>query len=213
MAKQAGRAGGRTGGQADGRATGRGGGKAPAEARGRVRSLAQALQPVMRPLLKDRPLAEAQLLLDWPEVVGPHFAGLCRPLKVRFQRRGETRDGVLELACSGPAALELQHAAPQLLQRVNAFLGYPAVARLALKQVLSEPPPGTQPGALPTGASPTGALPTGAPRAGAPAKAARPPPARDAVADGGDRLERALDELRAALEAKARRAGGPPPRK
>lgn len=156
--------------------------RAKSPPRGGVRSLAQALQPVIRPLLKDRPLAEAQLLLDWPEIVGPHFAGLCRPLKVRFARRGERRDGVLELACSGPAALELQHAAPQLLQRVNGFLGYPAVARLALKQVLSEPP--TTPAATPASA---------------------PRHARPTAAAGGDALERALSELKAAVDAKARR--------
>lgn len=168
------------------RSVGTGGGEA---LRGRVRSLGHALQPVMRPLLRGRPLAEAQLLLDWPEVVGARFAALCRPLKVRFQHRGERRGGVLELACSGPAALELQHASPQIIQRVNAFLGYPAVARLALKQVLSEPAP---------------LAPVEAPQ-GVPA----PAPGRGAGApeeESESRLERALAGLGEAVAARRRRA-------
>ncbi len=157
--------------------------------RGRVRTLAQALQPVVRPLLKDRPLAEAQLLLDWPEIVGEHFAALCRPLKVRFARRGERRDGVLELACSGPAALELQHASPQLIQRVNAFLGYPAIARLGLKQVLSGP-----------------AAQLGPRRPAAPA-AAPATPAPAGASSGDERLDRALAGLGAAVASRRRPAG------
>src|SRR5690606_27153842 len=109
---------------------------APADRRQQgLRPLGDSLARVVRPLVKDRPLAETQLLLDWPSIVGEELAALARPLKVRFDRPAERLGGVLELACDGGAALELQHRAPQLIERVNAWLGYPAIARLRLRQV------------------------------------------------------------------------------
>lgn len=100
-----------------------------------LRPLGESLGRVVKPLVKDRPLAETQLLLDWPTIVGEELAALARPLKVRFDRPAERLGGVLELACDGGAALELQHRAPQLIERVNAWLGYAAIARLRLRQI------------------------------------------------------------------------------
>jgi len=97
--------------------------------RGRgARPLGQLLAPLIRPLAKKRPAAEAALLADWPAVVGEELA------RLRFDRPSERRDGVLELACDSAAAVEVQHLAPQFIGRVNAYFGYPAVARLRLRQ-------------------------------------------------------------------------------
>ena len=40
----------------------------------------------------------------------------------------------LVLRCEGPAAIEIQHLAPQILERVNRFFGFQAVGRLAIRQ-------------------------------------------------------------------------------
>lgn len=101
---------------------------------GGARPLGQLLAPLIRPLAKKRPAAEAALLADWPAVVGEELAKLAWPIRLRFDRPSERRDGVLELACEGPAAIEVQHLAPQFIGRVNAYLGYPAVSRLRLRQ-------------------------------------------------------------------------------
>ena len=55
------------------------------------------------------------------------------PLKLAFPR-GERRDGTLILRVRGSFAIELQHMAPQLLERINGYLGYGAVARLKFEQ-------------------------------------------------------------------------------
>lgn len=102
---------------------------------GGLRPLGDSLSRLMKPLVKGRPLAEAQLLLEWPAIVGEELAALASPLKVRFDRPAERLDGVLELACDSGAALELQHRAPQVIERVNTWLGYPAIVRLRLKQL------------------------------------------------------------------------------
>ena len=101
---------------------------------GGAKPLGQLLAPIVRPLAKKRPAAEAALLTDWAAVVGPELAALAWPLKLRFDRPSERSQGVLELACESAAAVEVQHLAPQFIGRVNAYLGYPAVARLRLRQ-------------------------------------------------------------------------------
>lgn len=165
---------------------------APPEARrGGLRPLGDSLSRLMKPLLRGRPLAEAQLLLEWPAIVGEELAALARPLKVRFDRPAERLGGVLELACDGGAALELQHRAPQILERVNAWLGYPAVERLRLKQV-RRPLPAVR---LP-------AVPPPRPRQ-APAPAPALPPSGDAALDLAlARLQEALRQKQAAARPK-----------
>ncbi|MBF0335340.1 MAG: DUF721 domain-containing protein [Alphaproteobacteria bacterium] len=128
--------------------------------------------------LGKRGFAEGAVISEWPAIVGPLLAAQAMPLKLA-RGRGEKAEGVLHLkVASGAAAIELQHLEPLVLQRINGYFGYRAVARLALVQ---------------------GPLP---PRRAA--KAAPPPPPPLAPADA-DALARRLDavedpDLRAALE-------------
>ncbi|MEO1194216.1 MAG: DciA family protein [Pseudomonadota bacterium] len=100
-----------------------------------LRPLATSLRPVMKPLLSRRPPLEAALLLDWTQAVGEDLASLCQPVKLRRERRGGSHVGALEVACLSWGALELQHRSPQMIDRINAFLGVPAVQRLKIRQV------------------------------------------------------------------------------
>ncbi|MBC6416831.1 MAG: DUF721 domain-containing protein [Rhodospirillales bacterium] len=117
--------------------------------RGGLRPLGKALRPLMRPLLKKRPPLEAALLLDWQDAVGQEIAAFCQPLALRPEGPAGAKAGALELACLSWAALELQHRAPQLIGRVNTFLGVRAVERLRIKQVARLPGPGAAPAGLP----------------------------------------------------------------
>jgi hypothetical protein len=84
-----------------------------------------------------------RLKADWPAIVGTDWAAVSWPTAV-------TRDGCLKLRATTVAALELQHRAPLLIERVNVFLGRPAVTRLILVQ-----------GPLPLAAAPSSSsLPT-----------------------------------------------------
>ena len=68
-----------------------------------------------------------RLKSDWPAIVGTDWAAVSWPTAV-------SRDGCLKLRATPAAALELQHRAPLLIERVNIFLGRPAVTRLILVQ-------------------------------------------------------------------------------
>jgi hypothetical protein len=99
---------------------------------GGLRRLPDLLGRVLDPAARRRGLAEAKLLTEWPSIVGPGLAARCQP--VRLSQRSDRPGGVLLLHVAGPAALELQHSEPQVLERINGFFGYPAVSRLQLIQ-------------------------------------------------------------------------------
>ena len=95
--------------------------------------LPDLLGRVLDPPARRRGLAEATLLTDWPAVVGPELAARSQPVKLTGDRSARGA-ATLVLHCGSAAALELQHAELQLLERINDHFGYPAVARLRLIQ-------------------------------------------------------------------------------
>ena len=107
---------------------------------GAPRAMAQFVPELTAKALGKRGLAHANLIVDWPTVVGAEIAGVCQPEKLAF-RRGERSQGVLHLRVSGSAALELQHDAPRLIERINSYFGYKAVAEIRLVQVAPKAPP------------------------------------------------------------------------
>ncbi|HSA79999.1 MAG TPA: DciA family protein [Geminicoccaceae bacterium] len=99
---------------------------------GGLRRLPELLSRVLDPAARRRGLAEARILTDWPLVVGQALGTRCQP--VRLSRGGDAPGGVLTVHVGSASALELQHSAPQLIERINGFFGYPAVAGLRLIQ-------------------------------------------------------------------------------
>tara|TARA_B100000674_G_scaffold240068_1_gene197334 strand:+ start:148 stop:696 length:549 start_codon:yes stop_codon:yes gene_type:complete len=107
---------------------------------GAPRALARFVPELTAKALGKRGLAHANLIVDWPTVVGAEIASVCQPEKLTF-RRGERSLGVLHLRVSGSAALELQHDTPRLVERINSYFGYKAVAEIRLLQVVPKAPP------------------------------------------------------------------------
>ncbi len=101
--------------------------------RGSMRAVGRELPRIAGRALGKRGLGEAQLLAEWRAVVGEELAAETLPMKLSFPQ-GSRRNGVLKLRVSSAAALSVQHREPQILERINGFLGYGAVARLALVQ-------------------------------------------------------------------------------
>lgn len=94
-----------------------------------LRRLPDLLGRLLEPSARRRGLAGSALLDDWPMIVGPALARSCQP--VRLDRRDPP---VLHLRVGSAAALEIQHMAPQIIERINQHFGYPAVARLSMVQ-------------------------------------------------------------------------------
>jgi hypothetical protein len=130
---------------------------------------------------------QGALLARWREVVGPVYARWSIPESLKFAR-GQTTDGVLTIRVESPFSVQLQHVAPQIIDRANRILGHAAVGRVRLVQG-EVPRPADRPAAA-----------VGAPGAPAPGGLAN----LSGVKDEG--LRTALEELAAQLGT----AKGPP---
>lgn len=98
------------------------------------REVGRLLALVLDPAARRRGFAQASLIADWARIVGPALARRCQPLRVDFAP-GRRRGGTLLIQAGGSAAMEVQHAAPQLVERVNTYFGFPAVRQLRLLQM------------------------------------------------------------------------------
>jgi len=81
-----------------------------------------------------RGFAEPDVLVRWDEIVGADLAGHCRPVKITYGRSSPGLGATLLVHASGARATEIEHRAPQIVARVNAFYGYRAVSRLKVTQ-------------------------------------------------------------------------------
>jgi len=78
-------------------------------------------------------LGFGKLVTDWRQIVGPDLGDVTAPVKLAFPR-GERADATLTIDIVPARAIEVQHAMPQLIERVNAMFGYRAVARIKMVQ-------------------------------------------------------------------------------
>lgn len=90
------------------------------------RPVSALLPAITRPAFRKRSPAAAQLMADWPGIVGPALAAVTAPRRLI--------GGRLAIACAGPVAMELQHLAPELIARINTHLGQALVAELRFTQ-------------------------------------------------------------------------------
>ncbi len=81
--------------------------------------------------------AARELVTRWVEIAGADIAACAEPLKMQWPRpvEGQPQEpATLVLRVEGPMALEIQHRADVILERVNRFFGWHAVGRIALRQ-------------------------------------------------------------------------------
>jgi hypothetical protein len=91
--------------------------------------------------------ASTELVTRWSEIVGVEIAAHSEPIKIQWPRgtsslpspagggsAQERPAGALVLRVEGPAAIEIQHLGNVICERVNRFLGWRAVERIALRQ-------------------------------------------------------------------------------
>ena len=105
------------------------------------RSFAKPLRDLLSKVVGEtftrRGFASAELVTRWTEIVGVEIAAHSEPIKIQWTRAADGEDaepGTLVLRVEGPMAIEVQHQANVICERVNRFLGWRAVARLALRQ-------------------------------------------------------------------------------
>lgn len=76
---------------------------------------------------------QSSIVSRWSEIVGERYAAVSAPESIRFPQ-GKRSDGVLTLSVAGAHAPMVQHVVPVIIERVNRFFGYVAIARVAIRQ-------------------------------------------------------------------------------
>lgn len=106
-----------------------------------ARPLADLIDVAIGPVLAAHGFAASDIVVGWPEIVGERLAAYCEPVKLQWPRRpaGVADDGAgqpatLVVRVEGAFALEVQHLAPVIIERVNTRYGWRCVGRLVLKQ-------------------------------------------------------------------------------
>jgi hypothetical protein len=105
------------------------------------RPLADLVQTAIHPVLTRQGFGHSSLVLFWDDIVGERLAAMSRPVKVRWPVRhidraakNDPAPATLIVRVEMGCALELQHLAPIVIERVNAHFGWRCVSRLLLKQ-------------------------------------------------------------------------------
>ncbi|MCL1515672.1 hypothetical protein CPA54_06905 [Parasaccharibacter sp. TMW2.1890] len=93
--------------------------------RGKGRMIGALLPPLTKPIFRKKSPLFVRLLMEWETLVGPALAEVSEPCRLR--------PGVLTIRCCGPAAVEMQYAAPRLLANINTACGL--YGDEALKQI------------------------------------------------------------------------------
>ncbi len=100
---------------------------------GRARSVAELLPDAGRASFRKFGFVQHSVVSRWAEIVGQRYAGVSSPESIRFPH-GKRSNGVLTLTVAGAHAPMMQHVAPEIVERVNRFFGYPAVDRVVMRQ-------------------------------------------------------------------------------
>jgi hypothetical protein len=107
----------------------------------RPKPLADLIDACIGPAFAAQGFASTDILAAWPEIVGERLARYCRPAKLEWPRRrrppeegGGPEPGTLIVRVEGVFAIELQHLAPVVIQRINAHYGWACVGKIVLKQ-------------------------------------------------------------------------------
>jgi hypothetical protein len=105
------------------------------------RRTARPLPDITGTLLADafrkQGFSSSELVLRWSAIVGADVAEYAEPLKIQWQRVPDgqpPQPGTLVLRVDGPAAIEIQHMSHVILERVNRYFGFAAIAKIAIRQ-------------------------------------------------------------------------------
>ena len=120
---------------------------------GPAKPVAELVPQIGRAAFRRFGFVQSSVVTRWPEIVGPRHAQVCMPESIRFPP-GEKSDGILQLVVVPAHAPLIQHVIPEIMERVNRFFGYKAVARVKLRQGAVKPPSAEGPRTVPPSLKP-----------------------------------------------------------
>jgi hypothetical protein len=116
---------------------------------GQARPISDLMPEVGRTAFRRFGFVQSSVVTRWPDIVGPRHARICTPESIRFPP-GEKHEGILQLVVVPAHAPIIQHVIPEIVERVNRFFGYNAVAKVKIRQGEVKAPPPSRPKAPPS---------------------------------------------------------------
>jgi hypothetical protein len=103
-----------------------------------MRQIGGSIRDILDPLMAKRANVDLSLALAWQQVAGEKLSGRTQPLHIQWPQRlspdDQFKPGTLVVAAEGSVALDLQYTSGELVERINRFFGYPAVAKIRIEQ-------------------------------------------------------------------------------
>lgn len=106
---------------------------------GEARALSDLMPEIGRSAFRKFGFVQSSVVSRWDEIVGPRYAAVSAPEAIRFPI-GKKAEGTLELVVEGAHATMMSHVIPEIIERVNRFFGYSAVAKIKMRQGAVSPP-------------------------------------------------------------------------
>ena len=99
----------------------------------RARAAGELVGDISGMAFKKFGFVQGAVVSRWAEIVGERYAAVSTPEAIRFPA-GRKSGGTLQLLVEGAHAPLIQHLAPMIMERVNAFFGYDAVSSVSFRQ-------------------------------------------------------------------------------
>jgi hypothetical protein len=110
-----------------------------------IKAVGSFLPGLTRKAFEKYGFSTASLVTDWPAIAGTELAAYTAPDRLKWPRRTEPDEGAapaakgrngatLVLRVDGARGLDVQYKARQIVERINAYFGYAAVAELRIVQ-------------------------------------------------------------------------------
>ncbi len=98
--------------------------------------LDRLVDPLLTPIVSKAGFGSAAILSEWRDIVGGALGERTRPEKIVWPRQTEDqpKPATLVVRAEGGDALEIQHMTREIIDRINAFFGWPAVAKVKVRQ-------------------------------------------------------------------------------
>lgn len=101
-------------------------------------NVSKVIMPVAKQLLGCQGFFIIDLLSNWPTIVGKNLATYALPIKLTFPPNTK-RNGCLTITTmAGAYAMEIKQQERSLLDKINVFFGYEAIAKLKIIQTANQ---------------------------------------------------------------------------
>lgn len=97
-------------------------------------TLVPEIRTITKKAMGKRGFSGADILESWTDIVGEDLAKGVRPEKLTFEKNNRSHGTLVVKSAGGAFAMLFEHQKARVIERINAFFGYPAVAHIKIIQ-------------------------------------------------------------------------------